>query len=274
MPRHRVSAIDPAPAKPSTIFDGKDYLLKTAEQLRDYVDQISGEGPETLLCWDAPLTGPANPVCAGSNPYDLTKRPIERFFSTKNTGSKTPKVISMLGYGACPYWTISRSLLGLPMVGVFDKLESQLSFHLITGSGCRDRQRPGIVEIHPALAAWLWSRTERGTDASWVCKGSNDVTKREQKHAWRKMWKIIKRRADLREDLRTPRTDDEFDAAVGYVLGSVFMRDETGRRESCVTILGNARDGVLLVPYEPKLISAWREWSETQGSQESARPGH
>ena len=273
MSRHRVIAIDPAPSKPSTVFDGNVYLPKTAEQLRGYVEEISGEGPETLLCWDAPLTGPANPVCAGSIPYDLTKRPIERFFSTKSTGFKTPKGISVLGYGSCPHWTISRSLLGLPRVGSFDTPEGQLPFHLITGPSCRDRQRPGIVEIHPALAAWLWCRKIRGAESNWVYKGRDDVPKPERKNAWEQMWKIIKRRADLSEDLRTPRTDDEFDAAVGYVLGAMFMRDEAGGREPSVAILGNAQDGTFLVPYEPELFRAWSDWSETQRPQASTRPG-
>ena len=268
MLRHRVIAIDPAPSKPSTVYDGKEYLSKTAEQFREFVDQISGEGPETLLCWDAPLTGPANPVCAGSIPYDLTKRPIERFFSTK-----TPKGISVLGYGTCPRWTISRSLLGLPRVGSFDAPECQLPFHLITEPGCRDRQRLGIVEIHPALGAWLWCRGKREPDANWKYKGS-DIPKPERIHVLQEMWEIILQRANLPEDLRPPNSDDEFDAAVGYVLGAMFMRDEAGWREPGVTLLGNAQDGAFLVPYEPELFSAWGEWSETQRPRPSACSGH
>ena len=273
MPCHRVIAIDPAPSKPSTLYDGKEYLTKTAEQLRDYVDQISSEGPETLLCWDAPLTGPANPVCAGSIPYDLTKRPIERFFSTKDTGFKTPKGISVLGYGACPHWTISRSLLGLPRVGSFDAPERQLPFRLITEPGCRDRQRPRVVEIHPALAAWLWCRGKRGRGANWKYK-DRKTPKPERTHVWQEMWEIILQRANLTEEICPPHTHDEFDAAVGYVLGAMFMRGEADQREPRVTVLGNARDGAFLVPYDPKLFSAWGEWSGTQRPHASARSGH
>ena len=273
MPRHRVIAIDPAPAKPSTVYDGKEYLSKNPEQLRKYINQISGEGPETLVCWDAPLTGPTDPDCAGFIRYDFTKRLIERFFSVESTGFKTPKGISVLGYGACPHWTISRSLLGLPRVGSFDTPEGHLPFHLITGPGNRDRQRPGIVEIHPALAAWLWCRDKRARDANWVYKGSG-APKPERMRVWKEMWEIILQRANLPEDLRHPRTDDEFDAAVGYTLGALFIRDEAGRREPCVAILGNARDGAFLVPYERDLFSAWSNWSGTQRQQVSARPGY
>ena len=122
----RVISIDPAPAKPSTVFDGVCYSRKSASKLRHYLEEIACEGPDTLICWDAPLTGPVNSVRPGSCRYDFTKRPIERFFSLAETGLKAPKGISVLGYGACPHWTISRSLLGLPTVGSYDVPESML----------------------------------------------------------------------------------------------------------------------------------------------------
>ena len=50
-----VKAIDPAPAKPSMVFDGARYSRMSAPELRDYVNRIASEGPGTLVCWDAPL---------------------------------------------------------------------------------------------------------------------------------------------------------------------------------------------------------------------------
>lgn len=84
----RVIAIDPAPAKPSTVFDGVRYARMPAPELRDYVNAIASEGFGTLVCSDAPLTGPTDLDRAGSVPYDFTKRVIERFFSLEATGSK------------------------------------------------------------------------------------------------------------------------------------------------------------------------------------------
>ena len=110
MPRPQVIAIDPAPSKRSTVFDGEGYSHLTDGGLRDYVNLIASERPGTLVCWDVPLTGPADRVRAGSFRYDFTKRSIERFFSIESTGFKTPNGISVLGYRACPHWTISRSL--------------------------------------------------------------------------------------------------------------------------------------------------------------------
>lgn len=157
----RVIAIDPAPGKLTTVFDGAEYEGLSASELRDRIDQISSLGSDTLVCWDAPLTGPADPASAGMKPFDFTKRAIERFFSRQETGFKAPKGISVLGYGACPHWTISRSILGLPRVGPFDEPESKIPFHLLTGLDEKGDSRPSIVEIHPALAAWLWCRAGR-----------------------------------------------------------------------------------------------------------------
>lgn len=119
----RVIAIDPAPGKESTVFEGTEYLQLSAQELREYVDQLADAKESVLVCWDAPLTGPFDPASAGSYRFDFTKRPIERFFSLNETGFKTPKGISVLGYGACPHWTISRALLGLPRVGPYDEPE-------------------------------------------------------------------------------------------------------------------------------------------------------
>ncbi|MCY4560293.1 MAG: hypothetical protein OXF79_28830 [Chloroflexi bacterium] len=257
-------AIDPAPAKPSMVFDGARYSRMSAPELRDYVNRIASEGPGTLLCWDAPLTGPADSVRPGSNRYDFTKRRIERFFSIEATGFKAPKGISVLGYGECPHWTITRSLLGLPRVGSFDVPESRLPFGLMTEPGCRDQQRPCVVEIHPALAAWLWCRRERQAEASWVYKGSK-YPEHKRRPVWREMWDIILRRTEFAEDLPYPESDDEFDAGVGYILGTMISQDETDQRRRC-TIVGNARDGAFLVPSSPELIAAWNSWQETDGS--------
>ena len=242
------------------MFDGVRYSCKYASELRDYLEQIACEGPNTLICWDAPLTGPVNSVRPGSCRYDFTKRPIERFFSLAETGLKAPKGISVLGYGACPHWTISRSLVGLPTVGPYDVPESQLPFALMTRRGYRDPERPMIVETHPALAAWLWCREKRKPNASWVYKGKSP--RNERRRVWQDMWKIILEQSEFGGALPCPQTDDEFDAAVGYVLGTTLVQDEVDSRERC-TLLGSARDGAFLVPYSPALISSWDRWRAT-----------
>ena len=257
----RVIAIDPAPAKASMVFDGVRYSPMSAPCLRDYLKRIATEGPGTLICWDAPLTGPANSCRPGSNRHDFTKRPIERFFSMEATGFKAPKGISVLGYGACPHWTITRSLLGLPRVGSFDVPESRLPFGLLTDPARWDQHRPCVVEVHPALAAWLWCYREWPAGASWVYKGSKSPV-HERRRVWLAMWDIILRRTKFERDLPCPETDDEFDAGVGYILGTMISQDEADQGRRC-TIVGNARDGAFLVPFIRELDSAWSSWSET-----------
>ena len=260
-PKLRVIAIDPAPAKPSVVFDGASYSRKSASELRDYVTPISSTGPGTLVCWDAPLTGPADLRNSGSNGHDFTKRKIERFFSVRGTGFKTPKGISVQGYGACPHWTITRSLLGLTRVGPFDASASQLPFGLMTDLQYRDDHRPCVVEIHPALAAWLWCRAERESKASWVYKGDGKP-QCERRRVWLEMWDIISSRSEFATGFPCPNTDDEFDATVGYILGTTISRESAGQPQSC-TIIGNVRDGAFLVPCTPELAATWKSWSAT-----------
>lgn len=261
----RVIAIDPVPGKKSTVFDGAEFLRFTAEELREFIDGIASKKEAVLVCWDAPLTGPSDPSIAGSRRYDFTKRPIERFFSIDETGFKTPKGISVLGYGACSHWTISRSLLGLPRVGPFDRKESRLPLRLLAESDAVVQSRPSVVEVHPALAAWLWCRTGRDSEASWLYKGN----KAENRQIRDEMWRIILRRSGFEEALPQPGTDDEFDAAVGYILGRLFTNDESlASRRSY--ILGDRDHGAFLLPRISGLTDSWVRWKEVAGT----RKGH
>ena len=253
----RVIAIDPAPGKPSAVFDGAEYLQLNALELRQYVSRISNGKESVLVCWDAPLTGPFDLASAGSHQFDFTKRAIERFFSLAVTGFKTPKGISVLGYGACPHWTISRSILGLPRVGPFDRQEKKLPLKLVSESGGKIHSSKSVVEIHPGLAAWLWCRRERGENADWVYKGNKSSMRKVRDE----MWEIILGRSGFEDDVLRPETDDEFDVAIGYILGKLFNLDgDQGPRRSL--ILGDREHGAFLLPNLPGLVDAWIRWKE------------
>lgn len=45
MPPHRVVVIDPAPGKPSTVFDGIRYGEKSFDEWNEYVGEIASRGP-------------------------------------------------------------------------------------------------------------------------------------------------------------------------------------------------------------------------------------
>ena len=154
----QVLAVDPAPKKPSTVFDGTAFYQMDASNLRSYLEAPERRTPETLVCWDAPLSGPRDPDVAGTIGGDFSQRRIEQFFSRKQTGHKACPGISVRPYSQCPHWTITRSVVGLPRSGPYDNRYEHLPFHLLPGPADEAAGRPCIVEIHPAVAAWLWCR--------------------------------------------------------------------------------------------------------------------
>ena len=264
--RETVISIDPAPSKTSTVCDGKACCEKTAAQLRAL---LRGVGSNTLICWDAPLTGPRDPDQAGEACRDFSQRFIDSFFSRGATGFKTPKGISVLPYSGCPHWAISRSLLGLPRTGPYDAHYEELPFHLLPGEDRKEDSRPSVVETHPAVAAWLWCRGLEGfpggteeRPAPWLYKKDPGLRTR--------MWRVIRRKT--REvACPDPRKgdDDDFDAAVGYLLGVLYLRDRD-KSKSCrkVILLGDRELGSFLVPNVDCLLEKWRkfveEWSKVR----------
>ena len=61
---------------------------------------------------------------------------------------------------------------------------------------------------------------------------------------------------------RQPTDDDEFDAAVAYLLGSLYLRDQNGAAEGerTVTTLGDRFTGSFLLPAIPGLEQKWCAW--------------
>ena len=257
-----VISIDPAPSKTSTVcrgtaFEhGKYFCETTPENLRHL---LKGVEPNTLVCWDAPLTGPRDPTDrAGQWDRDFSQRPIERFFARQETGFKAPSGISVLPYSGCPHWAITRSLLGLPRTGPYDTGYDDLPFRLLPGQERDGNPRPSIVEIHPAVAAWLWCRGSDGfpqDTEQWPYK--KDRALREQ------IWRLIcrKTRVATCPDPLANGDDDEFDAAVGYRLGVLYLQDRhkpVSRRR--VILLGDRETGSFLVPKADGLSKSWDEF--------------
>jgi len=251
-----VVGIDPAPRKGLQVFsgDGRDSSVEVGGA-RSYVEELHKSQSDVLVCWDAPLTGPSSDVLKSCEAQgaDFTKRPLEKFFSTGEF--KAPKGISVLGYGQCPHWTISRSLIGLPQVGPFDQVEG-LPFTLLTAGQPPIRGRY-IVEVHPALALWLWCKKGRTKDADWEYK-KNPSTRSS---LWNELTRVVEQKKNYVDfqkwqapNAEVP-NDDMMDARVAWLLGRLWLANQRD-----VVLLGNADIGAILVPRVERLEDAFQEF--------------
>lgn len=243
----RVVGVDPAPRLGAHVFDDgacnrKLCTPKLVKEMEDYQSERA-----VLVCWDAPLTGPADAEHATGAPGEFTKRPIERFFTRKEWEEwRTPSGISVQGYAGCQHWAISRHVLGLPRVGHWDAHESELPFELLT-EGRAPSNGHYVVEVHPALALWLWCKDDEGSRA-WKYKKDRGV----REALWDRVCAQIRESAlDLHEIMRgkhPPKDHDELDSRIAWVLGKLWIQG-TGQ----VEILGDGKLGSFLLPVSAKL---------------------
>jgi hypothetical protein len=233
-----VIGIDPAPTKGLHVFDGGDHHI-SLDNARSALNSYAAS--DVLVCWDAPLTGPPIPIANGSEASGSSffQRSIESFFSRAWTGFKTPLGISVRGYAGCPHWAMTRSLIGLPRVGPFDAEASLLPFNLLTTNSPPVYGRC-IVEVHPAVAIWLWCRSERDPLANWEYKKSREVL--------HELWNILLRIESIANLFHdnvndVPISDDALDARVAYALGYLWCHEP-----GAVTLLGDGDSGAFLLP--------------------------
>jgi len=260
----RVCGIDPAPTKGMAIFDGRDFSTIPLRESRSFIDTLKTDS-DLLVCWDSPLTGPPVSVIEGeeANGSAFSQRPIESFFSRTQTGFKTPRGISIRGYSGCPHWALSRSLIGLPRTGPFDK--DTLPFQLVSDDGQRPMRGRCVVEVHPGLALWLWCRNNRHADASWDYKRNASV--RED------LWNQLLQVPAVSEVLSTvcpvvPSSDDELDARLAYTVGCLWLKEP-----SSVFLLGDLDNGTFLLPRVGGLEEAFQLFTqEVPNNLRVARP--
>jgi hypothetical protein len=220
------------------VFDGRDRHIPLQES-RSFIDALKTD-PDLLVCWDSPLTGPPCSVIGGgeADGSAFSQRPIESFFSRAQTGFKTPSGISVRLYSGCPHWALSRSLIGLPRTGPFD--EETLPFRLVSDESQRPFRGRCIVEVHPALALWLWCRDDREADASWEYKKDASVLE--------DLWHLLLQAPFVSKVLSNtctvaPSSDDELDARLAYALGCLWLNEPPS-----VVLLGDLDNGTFLLP--------------------------
>ncbi len=207
----RVLGVDPAAGKPSVWFDGSDFGRGRVPKLRAVLEK---EGP-VLVCWDAPLTGPEDPD--SENPTSLTQRRIESAFASVVGG--VPGV-SVLPYCGLSHWTISQTLLGLPRVGPYN-CATGLPFRLVFEPP--EPSERAIVEVHPTLALW-WLLPEEQWRQYKGLTSSDELPRRARMEASvQHMGAYLIEQFKLLEDAPLPTDDDQLDAMVAWLLGSMWM---------------------------------------------------
>lgn len=236
----KVVGIDPAPGKTSHVVeDGSLHEPMPAEQLASFLYRLRARHKRVLICWDAPLSGPADPDTLEVTGSDHTQRPIEKFFS-RQAGYKAPTGISVLPYGGCPHWTISQRLLGLPRLGPWMAPWNELPFHLVDENDLPTEDGHYVAEVHPAVALWLWGVSADEPISDWRYKKDSTALTR--------LWKMLEHRllsiGLLKESHGfEPSNDDELDAFVAWTLGTLWAEGH-----DCVELLGNRSTGSFLVP--------------------------
>jgi hypothetical protein len=275
-----VIGIDPKPSRGGWLFqpDGQRAQLLSTSCLGVFLRTLRQRHDPVLICWDSPLTGPPNPAEALDIAGEFTKRCIYRFFTTAGPFRvpDSPRHapggtgISVQGYAACQHWAISRHLLGLPRVGIYDRAQAELPFTLLMEEGSRpeaDAAGSFIVEVHPALALWLWCRFLGGEAEriNWLYKREPGV----RADLWESFSDLIgQMEPQLAQTLVAPgaaANDDDLDARIAWLLGEMWLRNVHFNGQAAVILLGNLRCGTFLLPNVQGLQAAFNAWQPDHG---------
>ena len=259
----RIIGIDPAPSKRTTICDPSAHENTFRDvkptDLADVISEFTASDERTLICWDAPLTGPSLGANGTSGPgSEFSQRPIESFFGKSHTskaghsfGTQQVKGISVLPYSGCPHWAITQAMFGYPKTSLNGHAAQELPWELQTQAMLSLNGRPKkIVEVHPALALWLMQPEDKRHKLDFTYKGRNSTVKAR---AEAKECLFHGLRRFVREDADTHTvvdqfeahelSDDNLDGLTGWVLGTLWSNN-TGM----VRLLGDAANGTFLLP--------------------------
>jgi hypothetical protein len=139
-------------------------------------------------------------------------------------------------------------MLGLPRIGRYDCPSETLPFSLITTNQIPKGGRH-VVEVHPALALWLWLKKAGGNSSLGGVKEEELCHYKADIECRRRLWcylstefsPILAGRFTFSTD-GVP-CDDEIDAIVAYILARSWHNGDKS-----VAVLGDARCGAMLLP--------------------------
>ena len=167
--------------------------------------------------------------------------------------------------------------MGLPRVGEWDRAEEELPFRLLTEdtqpSEKELSEKPCIVEVHPAVALWLWASWDnlnqwRGS-TDFIYKGrikkqegEKETTKVNLKERRGKIldlvferWKNYPDSSQFMEQLNIRKyrteiieTGDSLDAFIAMALVCLFVKKTTQPDQRRVKLFGDRERGAMLLP--------------------------
>ena len=239
----KVIGIDPAPSKKSTIYDGEKFEHKDYASLKKYLSEELEKNKKILICWDAPLSFYLNT----KSPF--TKRVIEKFFTKKITGFKTPKGISIRPYSECSHWTITQYILGYPYIRPIYPASSH-SFNLVFEKASINKS---VTEVHPALAMWIWGKTNNFEIKNYK-KNIDDLDEIIDKLI---IINVVDKQIKTKiYEQEVKYQADCLDAYIAWKLGNDWINGTD------VEILGGNKTGSFLLPNYPNLKEKFDEFKK------------
>lgn len=238
--------------------------------------RLSDVAQSTLICWDAPLTGPPNHEEVTNDEYAYSSRLVERFFNRTGESSALrpscpPKGISTRHYSGMSHWAVTRALIGHPRVGRYD---AEPRFELASATPAGDPEPftdTRVAEVHPAVALWLWldpglSWESEGFD--YKSTGSRDRVTKLSRRLLDALLQLpavedspaLVLGAFSREEIEQGinGAHDNLDAYIAWVLGRLWLATDAVHR------LGNDGAGSFLLPRNDTILAAWESATSTR----------
>ena len=257
----KVLGIDPAPAKKSLVFDGREFYSFDVTTLINYLESEK-ERDSLFISWDAPLS-----AAIDKKNFSLTIRKIERFFNRSGRYAKRleiPEGISTLGYSGCPHWTISQYIFGLPILN--PSLQISPDYKLLMSNDRLDFSISYITEIHPALSMWILLKEKLADNPlfknSWKYKGdSSSDTKRRRAILIESILSLELTQEYLLKKISIE-SDDALDSFVCWLLGTAFVA-----KDKRVKVYGDDKNGSFLLPLDKEIEGSLENYLISKGSE-------
>jgi hypothetical protein len=200
--RWHVIGIDPAPTKPTVLYDGTAFGSVKPQKIREYIIDAEKKSSSLLIAWDAPLS------FRGSDFYD---RPVEKavraWVKVQIANRRvSAKAINARAFAGLAHWAITCFTLGLPFG------EPPCGLALLPGIPTQEQIGLFAIEVHPAVAM----------GAKWISMQFSDPFPRYKGNPTAC--------AEIAQRLCFPIdagvNDDRLDAYVAYWLGQLFLSGE------------------------------------------------